>query len=46
MCPDAVLIEEVTMTCSNGYDLVEGVDDELSTVTIDGVEYWKVTGLN
>jgi sugar lactone lactonase YvrE len=46
ICPDAVLMEQVTMNCANGYNLVDGVDGELSTVTINGVEYWKVTGLN
>ncbi|MCC7303970.1 6-bladed beta-propeller [bacterium] len=44
VCPDATTVEEITLDCTNGYDLVES-DPELSTVTIDDVTYWKVTGL-
>lgn len=44
VCPEATQIEEITLDCSNGYDLTTG-DAALSTVTIGGVTYWKVTGL-
>lgn len=44
VCPDATQIEEITLDCTNGYDLTEA-DSQLSTVTIDGIDYWKVTGL-
>lgn len=44
VCPDATTLSEITMNCSNGYNLVES-DPELSVVTIEGVDYWKVENL-
>jgi streptogramin lyase len=45
ICPNAISMDEVTMDCAGGYTLTDGVDSELSTVTIDGIEYWRITGL-
>ncbi len=44
VCPDATSLSEVTMNCSNGYALEEGAPS-LSTETIGGVDYWKISGL-
>ena len=44
VCPDADVIAEVVDGCTNGYDLTEG-DPSLSTIVVDTIEYWKVTGL-
>ena len=44
VCPDAILIADVNAACANGYVLNEG-DPTLTTVTINTVEYWKITGL-
>lgn len=44
VCPDATAIADVNSSCSHGYTLTAG-DPALSTVTINSVEYWKVTGL-
>lgn len=44
VCPDAVSIFDVTTSCPNSYELFEG-DPQLSTVTIGGITYWKISGL-
>ena len=44
VCPAATQISEITLDCTTGYNLTEG-DAALSTVTINGITYWKVTGL-
>jgi len=44
VCPVAEVITDITSSCTSGYDLVES-DEALSTVIIDGITYWKVTGL-
>lgn len=43
VCTDAILIGDLTSDCV-GYSLREG-DSQLSSVTIDSIDYWKVTGL-
>jgi sugar lactone lactonase YvrE len=44
VCPDAAMITEVALDCPNGYDIPEG-HASLTTVRIDGVDYWRVSGL-
>ncbi len=44
ICPNATQIADVTIDCAGGYDIQQGAAN-LSVVTVDGVEYWKVTGL-
>jgi hypothetical protein len=43
VCTDATLIADVNSSCT-GYVLNVG-DPSLSSVNIDGIDYWKVTGL-
>lgn len=43
VCTEASLIADVSLECE-GYTLSEG-DEQLSSVSIDGVDYWKITGL-
>lgn len=43
VCPDASLIAEVSSECE-GYVLSEG-DEQLSSVSLGGIDYWKITGL-
>lgn len=43
VCTDAVAIADVNDTCE-GYVLNQG-DPDLTVVTVDGVEYWRVDGL-
>jgi sugar lactone lactonase YvrE len=44
VCPNAVLLSEVTQGCAGGYQLDEGAAN-LSTVNVNGVDYWKIDGL-
>ena len=44
VCPDADQLAEITEDCAGGYELTEG-SPSLSSVTIGGKTYWKVTGL-
>lgn len=44
VCPLAQTMEEVSMDCEDGYTLTEE-DDAVEVVNIDGVDYWKVSGL-
>ncbi|WKZ24373.1 MAG: 6-bladed beta-propeller [Candidatus Dojkabacteria bacterium] len=44
VCPTATQVHEVTLDCEDGYTLSEG-DSTLSTVSIQGVDYWRVSGL-
>lgn len=43
VCTTASRIDDVTLSCE-GYTLTEG-DSALSTLTVDGIDYWKITGL-
>jgi streptogramin lyase len=43
VCTDATKVADLTASCP-GYTLSVG-DSQLSSVTIDGRDYWKVTGL-
>ena len=45
VCPNATAVSHLTLSCDGGYDLVEGVDSALTSVTISGVNYWRITGL-
>lgn len=44
VCPNATAIDDVSSGCTGSYTLNEG-DANLSVVTIDSQEYWKVGGL-
>lgn len=44
VCPEAELLDDISATCSGGYDLAEGAAN-LSSVTLGGKTYWKITGL-
>lgn len=44
VCPDATTIADVTLTCTNGYTLVES-DADLTAVTINSTNYWKIDNL-
>jgi sugar lactone lactonase YvrE len=45
VCPNATLLSDVNTSCIGGYRLDEGVAPNLSTVNVNGVDYWKITGL-
>jgi hypothetical protein len=45
ICPGASSLAAVSDQCSGLYYLIEGEDDNLETVTIDGQDYWAVSGL-
>lgn len=45
ICPLAESLHEVTETCSNAQRLTEK-SHNVSVVTIDGIQYWKVSGLS
>ncbi len=44
VCPDATHVDEITLSCPNGYTLTQG-DPDLEEVTINGEDYWKVNNL-
>ncbi len=44
VCPDATNLSDVGPSCSNAYTLSESNPD-LTAVTIDGKNYWKIDGL-
>lgn len=44
VCPNAVTVADISLTCTGGYVLTESSAD-LEVVTVDGKEYWKVSGL-
>ncbi len=43
VCTDAAILSDLTLDCP-GYTLTQG-DSQLSTVTVEGITYWKITGL-
>ncbi|MBA3678706.1 hypothetical protein H0W80_00705 [Candidatus Saccharibacteria bacterium] len=45
ICPGATTLAAVNNSCTGLYYLTTVVSSNLSTVTINGVVYWKVTGL-
>jgi hypothetical protein len=45
ICPGASSLAAVTDTCTGLYYLTEGIDDNLATTTIDGQDYWAISGL-
>ena len=45
ICPGASSLSAVTDECEGLYYLTEGIDDNLSTETIDGQDYWAISGL-
>ena len=45
ICPGASSLSAVTDQCEGLYYLTEGIDDNISTVIIDGQDYWAITGL-
>ena len=45
ICPNASLLADIAMDCNGGYDLPEG-SANLTTQTIGGKTYWKITGLS
>jgi hypothetical protein len=45
ICPGASSLAAVTDQCVSLYYLIEGEDDNLTTVTIDNQDYWAVSGL-
>ncbi len=45
ICPDAETLPEVTDDCVDGYELTAG-SASVSIVSIDGLYYWKITGLS
>lgn len=45
ICPGAASLAAVTDECEGLYYLTEGEDDNLSTVRIDGQDYWAISGL-
>jgi sugar lactone lactonase YvrE len=44
VCPNASTLADVTQGCAGGYILEEGAAN-LSTVNVNGVDYWKIDGL-
>lgn len=45
ICPGAASLAAVSKQCEGLYYLKVGTDNNISSVTIDGGEYWKITGL-
>jgi hypothetical protein len=44
ICPNASLLADVSTSCTGGYS-VDDDDDNVTIVTVDGQQYWKITGL-
>lgn len=44
ICPNATSLAQVTLVCAGGYDVTASSTD-VSIVTIDGNQYWKVENL-
>jgi uncharacterized delta-60 repeat protein len=44
ICPNAVMMDDVTADCTGGYSLSEGAVN-LAVANIDGQDYWVVSGL-
>ncbi len=48
ICPDATAVDQLVEGCTNGYELTAGQSNggvSASVVTINSINYWKVTGL-
>ncbi len=45
ICPGASSLAATTEQCEGLYYLTEGVDNNLTTTTIDAQDYWTITGL-
>ncbi len=44
VCPNAIVLADINDSCAGGYVLNDG-DSGLESVTVDGIAYWKITGL-